>query len=177
MLNALFNNFSKKNAGRYVFQGLAYAAFMAVIGYFSTAPTYRHQPEHLATIKLSLRHSGQLLGQCQQRSAQQLSQLPAHAQAPQICPRERSALLLEMDLNHQPVLSELLQPSGLHKDGMAVIYRRLTVPAGDLEVTVRLKDQITAEGFPYQAQHKVTLKPAQVLVIDFDSNKKHFVFL
>ena len=44
-------------------QIVAYGLFVIFIGTFSNSPSYRHLAQDTATIKLSLRHAGQLLGE------------------------------------------------------------------------------------------------------------------
>ncbi len=156
---------------------IAFAFFAVLIGYASNRPTYRHLSADSATIKLSLRHAGQLLGECRERSSAELEQLPANMRAPLVCPRERSPLLLELELDGVLVLSDTLPARGIHQDGRASTYRRLTVPAGELEVTVRLKDHIDAEEFHYQTRQSLSLEPGKNLVIDFDEAAGAFVFL
>jgi hypothetical protein len=161
----------------YLGQALCYGLLMLALGFWSNSPPYRHLPADMATIKLSLRHSGQVLGECRQRSAEELAALPANMRLAEVCPRERSPLLLEMDLDGVTVFSELLPARGLHNDGMASVYRRLSVPAGETRLRLRLKDHIELGEFNYRAERTVTLAPAQVLVVDFDSQAGQFVFL
>lgn len=162
---------------RWLGQAVAYALFIAFVGYFSNSPSYRHLPEGMSTIKLSVRHSGKLLGECHTLDAAELANLPATMRAAQSCPRERSPLLLELEVNDKTVLSRSMEPRGLHDDGMASMYQRLTIPSGDIDVKIRLKDHIGQEDFPYRAERRIHLAPAQVLVIDFDSQKSEFVFM
>lgn len=165
------------NAARYIGQGFAYVAFILFVGALSSAPTYQHLADDQATIKLSLRHAGQLLGECRQRTREEMADLPANMRAPEICPRERSALLLELDVNGDNVYAEELPPRGLHGDGRATVYRRLTVPAGQVDIQVRLKDDMREASFQYQQEHSQILAPAQILVIDFDEQASRFEFL
>jgi hypothetical protein len=44
----------------------------------------------------------------------------------------------------------------------------MEVPAGTHRIAVRLKDDARTPGFDYQREAVVTLRPAQILVIDFD---------
>lgn len=104
---------------RWAGQGAAYALFAAFIGYFSNLPAYQHLPPDQAMVKLSLRHSGQLLGECQQRNPEELAKLPATMRAPADCPRERAPLELVLEVNGETILDEQIMPRGLHKDGMA----------------------------------------------------------
>lgn len=155
-------------------QCLAYATFIGAIGWLASGPTYRHLGEGQATIKLSIRHAGQLIGDCRDRTAEELGVLAENMRAPQVCPRERSPLRLELLLNGESVFAETLPPRGLHNDGRASAYRRLSVPAGPMTVAVKLKDDVRVEGYQFVRTAEVDLLPAQVLVIDFDAEAGQF---
>lgn len=157
-------------------QALCFVAFMAFIGLFSNSPPYRHLAADQATIKLSLRHAGQILGQCRERSPEELAQLPPNMRIAEVCPRERSPLLLELLLDDVLVLSKVLPARGLHRDGRASAYERLTVPAGATRVTVRMKDHIEAEDFQYTASRSLHLPAGGNLVIDFNEEARAFEF-
>ena len=87
------------------------------------------------------------------------------------CPRERSPVTVELDIDGAPAARTTAAPSGLSRDGASAIYHRLPVPAGERTVEVRLRDDVRAEGFTHRLQQRVTLTPAQVLVIDFDGER------
>ena len=159
-----------------VAQALAYALFFGVVGVLSNSPPYRHLGPDEATIKLSVRHAGRLLGECRTLGAEELAKLPPTMRAPVSCPRERSPLMLELDVNGERVLQQTIGPRGLHGDGLASSYRRLTVPAGPVDIGVRMKDHAGQRDFPYASKRRVELAPAEVLVIDFDSTRGEFVF-
>ncbi len=161
---------------RYVLQVAFYAAFAAFVGLLAPGPSYRHLEPHLATIKLSIRHAGQPVGDCRERTAEEMAQLPPNMRAPQICPQERSPLELVLLLNGELTVSETLPPRGLRRDGRASMYRRLSVPAGTVRVDVKLKNDVRVDGFQYESSAVVSLRPAEVLVIDFDEAAKAFVF-
>ena len=162
--------------GRYLGQAAAYAAFIGFVGLLAPGPTYQHLAPGLATIKLSLRHAGALVADCHERTVAELTALPPNMRAPQICPRERSPLQLELRLDDERVYAETLPPRGLRKDGRVSVYRRLSVLAGDVRVAVKLKDDVRADGFQFERTGTVTLTPAEVLVIDFDEQAGGFVF-
>jgi len=83
-------------------QALLYGLFAAVIGVFSHWPPYRHLAGDLALIKLSLVHTGKPVGDCHQRPAEELAALPPNMRAPQTCPRERSPVIVELDIDGEP---------------------------------------------------------------------------
>ena len=102
---------------------------------------------------------------------QELAKLPPNMRAPVRCPRERSPVLVELDIDGQPVLRHTAAPSGLSKDGASSVYHRLQVPAGEHRVAVRLNDDVRQPGFTHSREATVSLAPAQILVIDFDAEQ------
>lgn len=166
-----------KGFKRLVGMVVAFTLFAAFMGYFSNRPTYRHLAADSATIKVSIRHAGQLMGECRERSSAELAQMPENMRAPLVCPRERSPLHLELEVDGRLVVSKILPARGLHNDGRASAYQRVTVPAGEVEVVVRMKDHIEAEAFHYQSRWTLTLEPGANLVIDFDEEAEEFAFL
>ncbi|MEZ5514142.1 MAG: hypothetical protein R3F58_09765 [Steroidobacteraceae bacterium] len=150
-------------------QAVLYALFATVIGVFSQWPTYQHLQPGVALIKLSLVHTGKLVGDCRQRSAEELAALPPNMRAASSCPRERSPVIVELDIDGVSAVRAEAAPSGLSRDGASAIYARLPVDAGDRLIAVRMKDDVRSDGFDYRIERHVSLQPAQVLVIDFDA--------
>ena len=152
-------------------QALLYGVFALVIGVFSRWPPYQVLEPDQALIKLSFNHQGKVVADCQAISAQDQAKLKPTMRKTRICPRERSAVTVELDLDGKATLRHVAQPSGLSRDGASSYYHRLLVPAGTHQVVIRLKDDVRSVGFDYQREASVTLKPAQILVIDFDPSK------
>ncbi|MGP1680236.1 MAG: hypothetical protein ACTS6J_24150 [Burkholderiales bacterium] len=149
-------------------QVLLYALFALIIGYFSGSPPYRHLPADQALIKLSFSHEGKRVSACRQRSAEELAKLAPNMRAPMDCPRERSPVTVEIDLDGTPAYRHVAMPSGLSKDGASTVYHRFPVHAGKHRLAVRLNDDARAAGFNYRREELVSLKPGKVLVIDFN---------
>ncbi len=158
-------------------QALFYSLFFGLVGYFSSAPVYQRYDHDLAMIKLSLQHAGKTLGECQIRSAEELAQLAPNMRIAKICPRQRSPLQLDLLIDGLAVYSEQLDPRGIHNDGLTSVYFRVPVDSGKIDLLVRMKDHLEQAEFPYQLKQTITLKPAQVLVIDFDDQGKKFTII
>lgn len=152
-------------------QVLLYGLFAAVIAVFSHAPRYRHLAADEALIKLSLVHTGKPVGDCKRQTAEELAKLPPNMRAPTTCPRERSPVTVELDIDGVVAVRVMAPPSGLSRDGASAIYQRMPVKAGARQLRVRLRDDVRSAGFAYTLDRRVTLAPAQVLVIDFDAEK------
>ncbi|MEO8143297.1 MAG: hypothetical protein ABI654_03705 [Betaproteobacteria bacterium] len=160
---------------RYALQALAYAAFAAVLGYFSTSPAYRLRADDEAVVKLSFTHAAQLARPCRERSAEELARLAPNMRNKMDCPRERVEVKVELDMDGAPLYRIGASPAGLHRDGASTVYRRLAIPAGRHRFRARLADGPDGE-FSFTAETVVDLAPGQVLIVDFATDRSGFVF-
>jgi hypothetical protein len=152
-------------------QVVLYGLFALFIGVFSHGPSYRHLAPDRALLKLSLVHTGKPVSDCRTLPLEELAKLPPNMRAPTSCPRERSTVTVELDIDGKPAVRVAAPPSGLSRDGASAVYERLPVSAGERLLQVRLRDDVRSPGFAYTLERRVTLAPAQVLVIDFDAER------
>jgi hypothetical protein len=157
-------------ASAWVGQVLLYGLFALAIAVFSGWPPYRPLPAGQALLKVSFIHHAQRVAACRPFTAQELAKLAPNMRTPMKCERERAPVLIEVDLDGATVYRHEAVPSGLSRDGASSVYHRLQVPAGQHRISVRLKDRV-GPAFNHTRDATVTLKPAQVLVIDFDAEK------
>ena len=160
---------------RMVAQLLLYVPLMALLAFFSTQPRFTHIPADMALLRLSLSHAGERKYECRQRTPAELAKLPPNMRAPQDCPRERSAVTVELELDGERIYSGEIAPGGLRRDGASTVYRRLVVPAGQHRVAARLRDRPGA-AFNYEHEESVDLRSGGVLLIDFNAAQGGFVF-
>jgi len=152
-------------------QALLYGLFALAIGVFSRWPPYQHLPADTALIKVSFSHQGKPISDCRNVTPEELAKLPPNMRAPKACPRERSPISVELDVDGVDAVRHVAHPSGLSRDGASAFYHRMEVPAGTHRLSIRLKDDVRSPGFDYAREATVTLAPAQILVIDFDPAK------
>ena len=152
-------------------QAVLYALFAATIGVFSTWPPYRHLADDAALIKLSFSHPGKIIGECRQRSAEELAKIPAHLRAAQDCPRERSPVAVRIVLDGADLYADSLAPRGMSRDGAAVVYQRFPVKAGRHTLGVDINDDVNVKGPMYHRDAELTLEPGRVVLIDFIAEK------
>ena len=163
-----------KSIVHYVAQAVLYAAFVAVIGYFSNAPAYEHLPPNDALLKLSLSHAGARKEACHQRSAEELAKLAPNMRAQSVCPRERAPVVVDVELDGTRVFHVVAPPSGFARDGASTIYRRLPIVAGKHRITARMSDTPDGE-FNYTREATLDVAPGRVVVVDFDPAQGGFV--
>lgn len=159
------------DALRYAAQALLYGAFAAVVGYFSTSPAFRLLADDEALLRLSLLHPGKPKGDCRTRTPEELAKMPPQMRAPLDCPRERSPVVVRVELDGRAVIEESFAPAGLNKDGASAGYRRLPIRAGQHTLRVQLSDDARATGFPFERTETLTVVPGQIVLIDFNPGK------
>lgn len=152
-------------------QFFLYSLFAIVIGVFSRWPAYRPIVADQAMLKLSFSHHGKPIAECRQASEAELAKLPPNMRAPTVCPRQRSPVTVQLDVDGTPVYQHSAMPSGLSKDGASAVYHRLELAAGSHRIAVRINDDARQPGFQYIHESTVVLKPAQILVIDLNAEK------
>ena len=160
---------------RYIGQALAYGAFVAFIGYFSILLVYQHFPADHALIRLSLSHAGQLKDLCRERSDEELARMAPNMRTPMECSRERSPVEVQIEVDGKQVYHDVLQASGLSKDGPSSVYRRIPLKVGTYRIVARLSDDSSGK-YNHSLEKTVTLNPAQVMVIDFKTATNGFTF-
>ena len=155
-------------------QIILYGAFAAFIGYFSTSPTYHQIADDVSLIKLSMSHLGGR--ECRKRTPEELAKLPPNMRAPLDCPRGRSDIKLVLELDGKPMFETVMHPTGVSKDGVSTVYKRFEVKAGTYKLAVKMNDNLVKPGWSHVKEEQVTLKPARVLVIDFNPDKGGLFF-
>jgi hypothetical protein len=164
-----------KQALRIAAQLALYVPLMALIGYFSTQPRFSVLGPGQALVRLSFIHAAERKEPCRTRTPEELAKLPPNMRAAQDCPRERSPVMVELEVDGEVVLRREVQPAGLKRDGNATMYHRLPLPAGKHRVVARLRDR-PGEGFNFESTQTLELEPGQALLIDFVAAKGGFVF-
>ncbi len=164
------------NLLRYAGQAIFLAVIAAFIGYFSSHPVYRQMPEGMAQIKLSFAHGAKRLVDCRKLTSKEIAKLPANERRPNTCARERIPIHVQLAVDGEILYDDVLQPTGLSNDGAAQTYRKFLVPAGAHTISARLTDSKRSEGFDYESEHRVTLKPLQNLAVDFKADTGGFSF-
>jgi hypothetical protein len=165
-----------RSARNFIGQGIFYAVVAAIIGYLAAHPVYHQVPEGEAQIKLALQHGGARLADCHRLSAQELAKLPSAERRPNDCSRERVPVAIALSIDGETIYAEVLQPTGLSRDGASRTYRKYLVPAGRHVIEAQLRDSKRGVGFDYEKRLEADLKPWQNLSVDFNAEQGGFLF-
>lgn len=156
---------------RYLLQAINYAIFMALIWYFASAPSIRLLAGDEAVVTMAFSHAGDLREPCRKISAEEMAKLPPNMRKPQECPRERSPITIEMFVDGQMLYNDSLPPPGLFEDGGVDIYFSGKIPAGQHHFEIKMDDSVREAGFNHRLEQDISIRPAQILLFDFDSDK------
>ena len=154
---------------RLLFQALNYTVFMAMVAYFSLMPTHRHLQDDQAVVTLAFGHAGKRVTECVRFTPEQLAEMAPNMRKPAECPRERSPVTIELRLDGERLTREVIEAPGLYNDQSIDVFRNFKVPAGSHELAVEMNDDANVSGPTWQLQRHVTLRPAQRLVVAFES--------
>lgn len=155
---------------RYALQAAFYLPLVALLGYCSSAPRFTYIPADQALVRLSIAHAAERRHPCRERTPEELAKLPPNMRATQDCPRERSPVRVEFEVDGDLIYRAEVQPAGVQRDGLATLYHRLQIPAGTHRVAVRLRDR--PEGaFNYVHEESLVLAGGDSLVIDFNPSR------
>jgi hypothetical protein len=141
----------------------------------SNWPRHRSLPEGTGVLTLSFSHGADRGAACRPATPEELAALPPNMRRPRICPRERPAIAVELDIDGARVFSANVPPSGIGRDGPSRVHERFVLPAGEHEIGVRLRDQ-PGEDFTWHAERTIRIGPADHRVIDFRAGSGGFVF-
>ena len=155
---------------RYPLQALNYFLFMLVVWYFSAAPPYTQLTPEQAVITVAFAHAGERREACRELSPEELAKLPPNMRAPMDCPRERSPVSVELLVDGETVIEQVSVAPGLYDDLGVDVYRSAKVTAGEHRLVIRMNDNVRVEGPTHVHEETVRLEPAQLLVVNFNSD-------
>lgn len=141
----------------------------------SNWPLHRSLPENTGVLTVSFSHGADRRARCRQATPEELADLPPNMRRPEICPRERPPIYLELDIDGVRALETEVPPSGFGRDGPSRVHESFTLPVGEHDVAVRMRDH-SGDGFEWQAQGTVPVGPADHKVIDFRAAAGGFLF-
>jgi len=152
---------------RYAGQAGLYLLFAVVIGTLSTWPSYRLLEPDQGLLRLSFSHPGKISTDCRTRSAEELAKLQPQMRSAQDCQRERSPVMVRVELDGRVVVDQSFAPAGLSRDGASSGYRRLPIAVGSHRLKVHVRDDMRAGAPTYERESTIDVKAGQIVLIDF----------
>ncbi len=159
---------------RFLLQAFNYSLFMGVVWFFASGPSIRLIGADEAKLTIAFAHAGELREPCRMLSQEELNKLAPNMRKVDDCPRERSPVMIEAELDGTMVYSALLPPPGMFGDGGVDVFFSAKIPAGEHQLNLKMNDSVRVEGFNHQFGQMVNIEPAQILLVEFNT-KRGFV--
>ncbi len=157
-------------------QGMAYAVFMAGIGYFSVFPAYEYLEPSRAVIKMAFSHAGERKEECRRLTPEEIQKLAPNMRRPTQCGRERLPVIVELYLDGDLLYAGAAPPSGIWGDGTSTVYERFVLAPGSYVLTARLRDSYRTDSFDFEHTKRVELHERQNFVVSFRPELGGFSF-
>jgi hypothetical protein len=159
---------------RFLLQAFNYSLFMGLVWYFASAPAVSLIGENEARLTIAFAHAGQLREPCRMLSQEELNKLAPNMRKLDDCPRERSPVTIVAELDGESFYQKSLPPPGLFGDGGVDVFYSVKIPAGKHRLSLKMNDSLREDGFNHQFEQVVSLAPAQILLLGFNT-KQGFV--
>jgi hypothetical protein len=156
---------------RFLLQVFNYSLFMGLVWFFASAPSIRLIGDDEAKLTIAFAHAGQLREPCRMLSQQELNKLAPNMRKIDDCPRERSPVTIVAELDGRLLYRASLPPPGLFGDGGVDVFYSAKVPAGKHHLELKMNDSVRVEGFNHVFAQAVTIEPAQILLVGFESQQ------
>jgi ferredoxin/coenzyme F420-reducing hydrogenase delta subunit len=161
---------------RLTLRAAAFGLFAVAACTFSAWPALRLIDPGQAVISLTFSHAGQRVSECRRLTQDDLNKLPPNMRKPMECPRERKPVKVEFRVDGDSLYQASLPPSGIWNDGESSVYARFPLAAGKRSLFIGMNDSGSDSGFDYQLETVMELAPEQHVVVEFDNERKVFVF-
>jgi hypothetical protein len=156
-------------------QILVIATLFAGVAAFADWPIYRQIPQGSGILTLSFVHRAER-SECRRLSPEEIAKLPPNMRRVEDCPRRRRPIYVELDVGGRPLYRADLSPTGIAGDGPSRVYERFVLPAGQYDITARMRDTAREHGFDHERTGRITLAPDQMFVIDYSPTTGDFIF-
>ena len=158
-------------AGRFAALAIVFAGVAAL----SDQPAHRSLPEGVGVLTLSFSHGADRRAACRKATPEELADLPPNMRRPEVCPRGRPPIRVELDIDGSAALRADVPPSGIAGDGPSRVHHRFMLAAGTHTIDVRMQDR-PGPGFSFQSSRTLEVPAAGHRVVDFRANAGGFVF-
>ena len=160
--------FTPNKPVRYFLQAINYTVFMALVWYFSAAPSIRILADDEAMITIAFAHAGEVREPCRKLTNEELAELAQNMRQVEDCPRQRSPVVIKATLDNEPIYDVTLDPPGLFEDGGVDVYYSGRISAGEHRFEIIMNDSVRNPEFSHTFDGEIDVAPGQIVLVRFD---------
>ncbi|MBI5044153.1 MAG: hypothetical protein HZC10_10090, partial [Nitrospirae bacterium] len=158
----------------------------AVLIFIFSNFTYSFFEKEESFFRLSLKHQGQRLIPCDDKAfireqaerykklLEETNKVPMQLIKMGDCSRERHPVYIEARIDGELKLVKSYRPTGIKKDGPSFAFERISLPPGQHEIDIRMRDSGEKDSFEYTYKEKIKFESGKMIPLDFDSASKSF---
>lgn len=128
-------------------QAVVWLVFAGVVGAFAQGPAFSPVPAGQGELKFSMAHLTERLEPCRRLTEAERQELPPTRRVEEKCGRARAEATVEISLDGEVLLHRTVEPAGLHNGGRVFMLEFWTLPAGEYELNLAMRDTPEADGF------------------------------
>lgn len=156
-------------------QSLAWLLFMAATGVFAQWPLYSPVPQGHGELKLSMAHLTERLEPCRQLSAEEIAALPPNMRVVEQCPRGRVSAFVELEADGALLFEGAVRPVGLARGGRTYLQARWSLPAGNYQLELRLRDSPREAGFDLVERFSLNLDSSESALLSVGDGEPRLI--
>ena len=149
-------------------QVIFYFLLVSLIGYLSGSPEITVYDVGETELKLVIRHSGLVAGECRSLSETELKQLPPNMRVPMICPRGKSPMSVDLTIDETLYFEDIINASGIHNDGVITTYQVFQLPVGTRHIEMTAVAETHAGRFIDKFDEFVEFSEDRVVVLQLN---------
>ena len=147
--------------------------FFMIISYLSQIPTVFSDDSGI--LRLSWRLTGQNIKICEDRTEDQLNNIPAHMRTQQICVQKPIDYQLLVSINGESKISEVIKAGGLHGDRPIYVNHDIKLPNGNHQVQIHFEplDDSLSDGLKLEYSSEISIKNNEIVLIHLPQGQKN----
>lgn len=146
-----------------------------MISFLSQIPTVFSDDSGI--LRLSWRLTGQNIKICEDRTQDQLNNIPAHMRTQQICIQKPIDYQLLVSINGESKINEIIKAGGLHGDRPIYVHRDIKLHSGNHQVQIHFEplDDSLSEGIKLEYSSEININNNQIILIHLPQGQKNLV--
>jgi coenzyme F420-reducing hydrogenase delta subunit len=117
---------------------------------------------------VSLKHPGIASENCRTLTQEELASTPVHMRRERVCERTRLPVRLRVAIDGAIALEDVIEPSGIWRDGNSVAVERISVEPGAHNVSVAIGDTADADEWSFKEARTISFSDDARRVVVFD---------
>lgn len=148
-------------------------AFFMMISFLSQIPVSFN--DNFGILRLSWRLTGQNIKICEERTEDQLSNIPAHMRTQQVCVQKPIDYQLLVSVEGENKINKIIKAGGLHGDRPIYVHEDMKLPNGNYKVQIHFEplDDSLTDGLKLELASEINIKNNEIILVHLLQGQKN----